>query len=398
MRFEFFLSRKLSQKKEGFVSLITKLAFVGIFLGVASLITVMSVMNGFKEELMRQLIGMKGHGIIYQASGIHNYPNVIATLPKEITLALPVIEEPTLMIHHGQYHGVMLYGHDPQRLIQHQYFREGMKSGNIKSLNQKDTILIGTRLAEEFNLKVGDRVKLLNPEGEETFFGMIPKERTFIIGGIFELGMREYDRRFVMTSIPTIQSFFTQEKNIHHIDIFTKTGRVDTLKVPFPLHVMALKHTDTTLFKALLVQKRVMFIILSLMLLIAVLNIVSSMTMLVKDKTKEIAILRSMGMKKNTVVIIFLMSGCMIGVAGTLSGILFGVLLSQNVNTMTQLIERAFHVQIFNPELYFFSHVPTMIAYQDILLVSGISLTFSLLATLYPAIRASRLDPAPVLR
>lgn len=398
MKFEFFLARKLSRHKEGFVSIITKLAFTGVFLGVAALITVMSIMNGFKEELMRQLIGMKGHVIVVHPGGISKPEPIMQELQqqKNVTLTLPVIEEPTLMVYDGRYHGVMLYGHDPHSLSQHQYFTESMKKGTVQNLQKENTVLIGKGLAEEFDLHIGDSITLLNPEGEETLFGMTPKERQFEVGGIFELGMREYDRRFIFTSISSMQSFYN--KPVGHIDVFTKTHDAKGIHLPYPYRVVEWKHSDSMLFKALMVQKNVMFIILSLMLLIAVLNIVSSMTMFVKDKTKVIAILRSMGMQRKNVLNVFLMSGCMIGVTGTALGTILGVFISRYVNNITQFIEKTFHVIIFNPELYFLSHLPSIIAYKDIALVCFVSLSFSLIATLYPAIRAARLDPAPVLR
>lgn len=400
MRLEFFLAKKLSQKKDGFVSLITKLAFTGIFLGVAALIIVMSVMNGFKEELMRQLIGMKGHVIVYQHGAVRDYPLVVQALSKNknVTLVLPVIEEPTLLIKNDRYHGVMLYGHDPLQLNKHKYFTENMKIGHIADLQQENTVIIGTRLAEEYHLRMGDTLTLLNPQGEETLFGMTPKERDFKIVGLFELGMREYDKRFIFTSLSTMQNFFNFKDKVSYIDIFTKTGDATGVNAPSRCHLLEWKHADATLFKALNVQKNVMFVILALMLLIAVLNIVSSLTMFVKDKTKEIAVLRSIGMQRSRVLLIFLISGCMIGVVGTLLGALFGVFVSQYIDPLTQLIESTFHVTLFNPELYYLSHLPSIIAYRDIAYVCSVSLVFSLLATLYPAVSAARLDPAPVLR
>jgi len=400
MRFEFFLARKLSQKKEGFVSLITKLAFTGIFLGVTALIIVMSVMNGFKEELMRQLIGMKGHAVVFQHGGVTSYKEVMTKLSENenVTLALPVIEEPTLLIKNDQFHGVMLYGHDPALLSKHAYFTESMRQGRILDLDKENTAIIGARLAEEYRLKVGDTLTLLNPQGEETIFGITPKERDFEIVGIFELGMREYDRRFIFTSLSTIQHFFYKPETVHHIDVFTKTGDAAGIDLGRPYHVLDWQHTDSMLFKALLVQKNVMFIILALMIIIAVLNIVSSLTMFVKDKTKEIAILRSIGMQRRGIRTVFLMSGCMIGISGTFFGVCVGVFVSQYINQITQFVERTFHVTIFNPELYFLSQLPSIVAYKDIFYVCLMSLGFSFLATLYPSVRASRLNPAPVLR
>ncbi|USO02081.1 MAG: lipoprotein-releasing ABC transporter permease subunit [Alphaproteobacteria bacterium] len=400
MQLEFFLARKLSRRKEGFASLITKLAFSGIFLGVTALIIVMSVMNGFKEELMRQLIGMKGHVVVFKHGGVDQYEDILEQLTrnKNVTLALPVIEEPTLLIKNDQFHGVMLYGHDPESLRKHAYFKDNIKQGSIADLQDDNTVMIGSRLAEQYNLTVGDTLTLLNPQGEETIFGITPKERDFKIVGIFELGMREYDRRFIFTSLATMQQFFYQPDMVHHIDVFTKTGDATGVHMERPYHVLDWQHTDSTLFKALLVQKNVMFIILALMIVIAVLNIVSSLTMFVKDKTKEIAILRSMGMQRSGVRNIFLLSGSMIGVSGTFLGACVGVFVSQYINQITQFIERVFHVKIFNPELYFLSQLPSVVAYQDIFYVCLMSLGFTFLATLYPSVKASKLEPAPVLR
>ena len=187
-------------------------------------------------------------------------------------------------------------------------------------------------------------------------------------------------------------------KPVGHIDVFTHTHDDQSISLPYPYRIAQWKHSDATLFKALMVQKNVMFLILSLMLLIAVLNIVSSMTMFVKDKTKVIAILRSMGMQQKNILSLFIMSGCIIGISGTAVGTILGVVVSLHINAITQFLEKTFHIVIFNPELYFLSHLPSMLAYKDIALVCFVSLVFSLLATLYPAMRAAKLDPAPILR
>lgn len=408
MKLELFIASRFTKKRDGFISLISFLAFIGVFLGVGALIIVMSVMNGFRQELMNQLIGMKGHVVIQNTNeDFTNYKEVIEKLKKnpQVSLTLPTIEQPTILIQNDHYNGVMLYGHDINSLKQHNFLTSKIKEGTLEGLRQSNQIMIGKRLAETYNVGVGDKLTLMNPQGEETLFGLTPKERDFTVAAIFELGMREYDKRFIFASLDTLQDFLNYKNNISHIDIFTippeNTGNIiyQYLEPDFPnLRILEWKHADSTLFRALNVEKNVMFIILSLMILIAVLNIISSLVMLVKDKTREIAILRTIGMPRSGIIKIFFISGSILGISGTLCGIIFGITFSYYIEPIRLFLERLFQTTLFNPEVYYLSQLPSIVNLKDVILISSISLSCSLLASIYPAIKGSKVEPGVELR
>ena len=391
-----------SPKNDGFISLISTLSFVGIMLGVAALIIVTSVLNGFRTELMQQLIGIKGHLLIYPTGPVkmETLLKRLDTIPA-VTRALPVSENPTIMSTNGRFTGVIVFGHDPDRLRHHSYFSSKIKQGSLQALKKDDTVLIGIRMAEEYNLQLGDQITLITPSQDESILGTITKERNFTVVGIFDLGMREYDKRFVFTSLENAQSFY--ETGPSHIEVFTNPPehmdkKIAAALADFKVDVLDWEHTNAPALKALNIEKNVMFIVLTLIIMIAVLNIVSSLVMLVKDKTKDIAILRTMGMSQQSIGCIFLINGITIGVLGTLCGFVIGIAFVKNIDTIRLLIERILGTQLFSAEAYGINQLPALLNWTDVALVCGLSVSCSILASLYPSLRAARLDPVQILR
>ncbi len=391
-----------SPKNDGFISLISALSFVGIMLGVAALIIVTSVLNGFRSELMQQLIGIKGHVYVYPTGAV-NLNQVLEKLDHLpfVTQAMPVSETPTIMSSHGRFNGVIVFGHDPSRLKQHKYFNSKVINGSVLNLKKEDTVLIGIRMAEEYNLQMGDYITLIYPSQDESVLGTITKERNFKIVGIFDLGMREYDKRFVFTSLENANSFY--EMGPSHIEVFTKPPEGMTPKIvkalsEFKVDVQDWGHANAPALRALHIEKNVMFIVLTLIIMIAVLNIVSSLVMLVKDKTKDIAILRTMGMSQHAIGRIFLINGMTIGVLGTLCGFILGILFVHNIETIRLFVEHILGTQLFSAEAYGINQLPALLNWTDVSLICGLSVSCSILASFYPSWRAARLDPVRILR
>lgn len=391
-----------SPKSDGFISLISTLSFVGIMLGVAALIIVTSVLNGFRTELMQQLIGIKGHVHIYPTGPVkmENLLKKLDAMPG-VTHVLPISENPTIMSSNGRFNGVIVFGHDPARLQKHKYFSGKIAQGSIAALRKDDSVLIGIRMAEEYGLHIGDQITLMHPSQDESVLGTITKERNFTVVGVFDLGMREYDKRFIFTSLDNVQSFY--ETGPSHIEVFTNppehmSKKIEAGLTDFNVEVLDWEHTNAPALKALNIEKNVMFIVLTLIIMIAVLNIVSSLVMLVKDKTKDIAILRTMGMSHQSIGKIFLINGITIGVFGTLCGFVIGILFVENIDTIRLFIERILGTQLFSAEAYGINQLPAILDWKDVSLICGVSVSCSVLASLYPSLRAARLDPVQILR
>lgn len=390
--------------------MIAFLSFLGILLGVASLVIVTSVMNGFRQELIKQLIGMRGNAIArhYKGKDMKNYEkttNLLSEHPK-VKLALPLIEQPTALAQENRYQPTIVYGHDISRLKQHKFLSNKITDGTMDNLNEQDTVMIGKRLAEKFDLGIGDTVTLISQNAQDSMLDVIVNYRDFKIVAIFELGMRQHDTNFIFTSLANAQDFFNYENSITNIEIFTRgqehIGK-ELQKYLFDNNIKSIQtldlyESDSSLYKALNIEKNVMFVILTLMVIIASLNIISGLIMLVKDKNQDIAILRTLGISRATIIKIFFINGAAIGVLGTIGGVSLGLLFTWNIEAIRGLIERLLGTTLFSPEVYYISSLPVAVNINDILMICGISLSLSLLATLYPAIKASRLNPVQILR
>lgn len=396
-------------KKEGAVSVIAFLSFIGIMLGVAALIIVMSVMNGFREELLNSILGFNGHiGISAKsARGIPDYDPFLERIKtlESINSVTPLVQRQAMLSANGVAAGALVHGIKKQDLLDRKVVADNIRMGALDHFTMGEpTIAIGRRLAEQFNLYVGDRVTLTSPEGNSTAFGSIPKMRSFRVTAVFEVGMRDFDAGVVFIPLDQAQSFFNYDESISGFEIFVKNPRAVTdttrkLELYFPqLRVLDWQQANNQFVSSLNVERNVMFIILTLIILVASLNIISSLIMLVKDKTQDIAILRTMGATRKNVMKIFFLTGSMIGVLGTGVGAILGLLFAINIESIRQAIESWIGTDLFNAEVYFLSQLPSKVDSFEVVMVVVIALVLVFLSSIVPAWRASRLDPVESLR
>lgn len=410
-----FFERKVAfrylraRRQEGFISVIAGFSFLGITLGVATLIIVMAVMNGFREKLLSQMIGFNGHMGIYAVSpkGLMDYQDLIGllkTIPGIKSLN-PMVERQAMVIQKGQAAGAMAYGIRQEDLEARRLISSNIIFGTLDQFNRENAIVIGKRMAEKFHVMPGDTLMLVSPQGTATAFGTVPRMRQFSVAAIFEVGMYLYDSNAVFIPMATAQKFFQLGKAVTNIELFIDNpDHVDLIReridpyIGNGLRVQDWQEANAPYFTALEVERNVMFIILTLIIVIASFNIISSLIMLVKDKSRDIAIMRTMGATRGMILRIFFLSGASIGVAGTLGGVALGLLFALNIETIRGLIQKLTGAELFSAEIYFLSQLPARVDAGEVAGVVLMSLALSFLATLYPAWRAARLDPVEALR
>ncbi len=396
-----------AKRQESFISVIAGFSLVGIALGVATLIIVMSVMNGFRQELVGRILGLNGHLNVFAAQGsIPDYDyqtSLIQGLPG-ITSVIPVIEGQALITHNGSATGAVVRGVAPSDLQKKKLLYDAVdreQRANFKDNN----ILIGVELARRLNLRIGDVLTLISPKPKNTPFGSMPRSKAFRIGGIFDVGMFEYNSSFIFMPLETAQLFFELPERASMLELTTDDPqKIDGQKALVQRRlgdghrVRDWKDNNTSFFGALQVERNVMFLILTLIILVAAFNIVSSLIMLVKDKSRDIAILRTMGANKGQVLRIFLITGASIGVVGTVAGSLLGILVTTNLDVIQKALEWLTQSKLFPAEIYFLSRLPAIIDWHEVITVIVMALVLSFGATLYPAWRAAKLDPVEALR
>ena len=398
-----------ARRKEAFISVIAGFSFLGIMLGVATLIIVMAVMNGFRTELISRILGVNGHMIVQPIdSPLDNY----AALAKKfsavpgVTMALPLVEGQTLASgKDGAGTGALVRGIRPEDLKQLKAISGNIKSGDATAFDNGEGVLIGSRMASQLGLTAGDQITLMSPEGDVTPMGVNPRIKAYTVSGIFEIGMSEYDSSIIYMPLEESQLYFNAEGIVQSIELFVANpDDVDDLRPKLEeaaerqIFITDWRQRNQTFFSALQVERNVMFMILTLIVLVAALNIISGLIMLVKDKGSDIAILRTMGATSGSIMRIFFMTGAAIGTAGTFAGVVLGVIVCLNVESIRQFFSWISGTTLFNPELYFLSQLPADMNAGETVTVVVMALTLSFLATIVPAWRASRLDPVQALR
>jgi lipoprotein-releasing system permease protein len=398
-----------ARRKEAYISVIAGFSFVGIMLGVATLIIVMAVMNGFRDELMVRILGINGHIIMQPMDKPFDDFAALARrveAVKGVRLAVPLVEGQTLASGRtGAGTGALVRGISGGDLAKFPLVAGNVKLGTLKDFDGSGGVAIGTRMAENLGLSVGDRITLVSPQGDVTPFGVTPRVKSYPVVAIFEIGMSEYDSSIVFMPLSQAQLYFNSEGTVQSIEIFVDNpDNVDALKTSIAsaadqqVFLTDWRQRNETFFSALNVERNVMFMILTLIVIVAALNIISGLIMLVKDKGHDIAILRTMGATQGAILRIFLMTGSAIGLAGTLAGFILGVIVCINIEGIRQFFSWVSGTQLFNPELYFLSQLPARMDFGETTTVVVMALGLSFLATLFPAWRAARLDPVEALR
>jgi lipoprotein-releasing system permease protein len=408
-RFEWMLSARYlrAQRKEGFISVIAGFSFLGIMLGVATLIIVMSVMNGFRKDLLDKILGLNGHILIQPLeTPLTDWKDLaerIGQVPG-IRLAAPVVDGTALASNSGA-SGVLVRGIRADDLNKLTSIASNIKQGSIEGFDESQGVAIGQRLADQLSLHAGDAITLVAQHGAVTPMGIMPRIKKYRVTAIFEIGMSEYDASMVFMPLAEAQTYFNRNKDVTALEIFTTDPtRIDHFRKAVmeaaerPVLLVDWRQRNSTFFNALQVERNVMFLILTMIVLVAALNIVSGLIMLVKDKGSDIAILRTMGASRGSIMRIFLITGAFIGVVGTLVGFVVGLLVCLNIESIRQFLSWLTRTDLFPRELYFLSKLPAEIDLGETTAVVIMALTLSFMATLYPSWRAARLDPIEALR
>lgn len=398
-----------SRRKETVISVIASISFLGIMLGVATLIVVMAVMNGFRAELLTRILGVNGHLIVQPLDmPLEDYAQVAGRINgvPGVKYAIPLIDGQVLAQGNvGGGTGALVRGIRGEDLGKITIVANNIKEGSIVGFDIGEGVAIGSRMAENLGLVLGDTITLISPEGDITPLGTTPRMKGYPVTAIFEVGMSEYDSSIVYMPFSEAQLYFNMDGRAQTIEIYADNpDNIDALKPKVeeaaqrPISLVDWRQRNKTFFDALQVERNVMFMILTLIVLVAALNIISGLIMLVKDKGHDIAILRTMGATRSAILRIFLMTGAAIGVVGTIAGVLLGIVICLNVERIRQFFSWLANERLFNPELYFLSQLPARMDAGETISVVLMALALSFLATLFPAWRAARLDPVEALR
>ena len=409
-RFEWMLAGRYlrSSRREAFISVIAGFSFIGIMLGVATLIIVMAVMNGFRTELISKILGLNGHVILQPTdTKLTDYAEVaqrVGAVPG-VKSAIPLVEGQALASGTTTSSGVLVRGIRQQDLPKVGGIYNNIRLGTLDNFDQSGGVAIGTRLATQLGLSLGDKLTLVTPRGSVTPMGVTPRIKAYPVVAIFEIGMSEYDSTFVIMPFADAQVYFNLEDEASAVEIYLNNAdMVDTLRPAIEnaanrqVLLTDWQQRNATFFSALEVERNVMFLILTLIVLVAALNIISGLTMLVKDKGHDIAILRTMGATRGAILRVFFITGASIGTVGTLAGLALGVVVNLNIESIRQFLSQLTRTELFSPELYFLSQLPAEMNMRETITVIVMALALSFLATLYPAWRAARLDPVDALR
>lgn len=409
-KFEFFIALRYlrSKQKEGFISVTSWFSLIGIMLGVATLIIVMAVMNGFRNELLSHILGMNNHITVSGYSReIKNFDNLVTKIKavEGVEFAQAMINEKAMVTHNGGATGALVIGMRYEDLVDKKLISDNIQLGKLENLKDPNTITIGIQLARNMGVKVGDEINLISPQANSTFIGMIPRFKSYEVGAIFEVGMYEYDNTAIFMPLASAQKFFRYPDSVNSIGVLlddANTAPSKKLEMSKQIgkfyYLSDWQDSNAQLFNALDVERNVMFLILTLIILIAAFNIISSMIMLVHDKSRSIAILRTMGASRSSIMKVFFLCGISIGLMGTILGAILGISFAYNIKTIQHYLEDILGNKLFDPVVYFLSELPADVNNQEVISVIIIALFMSFMATLYPAWKASKQHPAQALR
>lgn len=397
-----------ARKGDRFISIIAGFSLVGICLGVAVLIIVMSVMNGFREELVDRMLGTNGHAWVAGYGGkLADYQDIRNRISKldGVVQTNAVIQEGAMVMNKGRNDGALIRGMEVDTFINHQMIKDNIKFGKLEDFDIVNSVAMGTRLAQRLGLKVGDTVSILSGKGASTPFGTAPRMAGFQVVALFEVGVYDFDNKLVFMPLEDAQRYFKMGDNVTGIEIFTEDPeKIDDIMPQIASIVEGRgvvsdwRMQNASFYSALEVERNVMFLILTLIIIIAAFNVITSLIMMVKEKSRDIAILRTMGAGQGSIMRIFMIAGASVGVIGTGLGFLLGVLIIANLKTIQHWIESMIGAELWNPEIRFLTEIPASMDVAEVLLVIAMSLALSFLATLYPSWRASRIDPVETLR
>ncbi len=404
-----------SKRKDGFISIITLLSFIGITLGVATLIVVMSVMNGFREEMLSKILGMNGHITVvnnFSSDNIKGYKDLkdkIENFKSEkikVISAIPLVESQIMTSNENNSIGTVLRGithYDMQKI---KPLINGIYGKFDKNKFTDGEILIGATLARKLGVSIGDELTLANANGNITAFGTMPRVSSYIVGGIFKTGMSSYDANYIYMDLNEAQNFLNLKDTVNFIEVFLDSAdkasfaaKILENEITKPYYMaISWQNQNSSFVSALNVEKNVMFLILTLIILVASFNIISSLVMLVKDKSFDIAILKTIGTTKGSIMKIFILAGCIIGITGTIGGGTLGLLISNNIESVRQFFQSLTGTKLFPEEVYFLSTLPSKVDTAEVIWVLSMSIIISILATIYPAKKAASQDPINTLR
>ena len=396
-----------ARRQEGFISVIAIFSLTGIALGVATLIVTMAVMNGFRAELLGRILGFNGHINVYAAQGsLTGYDDFAAQVRKlpGIVSATPTIQGQVMSTAGSQSSGALVRGLSLDDLKAQALIANNLSPGAIDNFKDNN-VIIGYRLAQTLGIKTGDSITLISPQGSATVFGTVPRIKSYTVAGTFNVSMYEFDNAFIFMPMDTAQTYFNIDKAVTSIEV--KVADPDQVRLydreifnalGGKVKIFDWQQSNLSFFNAVEVERNVMFLILTLIILVAAFNIISSMIMMVKDKGRDIAILRTMGATRGSILRIFILAGASVGFIGTFLGFVVGVEFATHIEAIRQFIQSIIGTDLFSAEIYFLTQIPARVDPYEVGAVVAMAFGLSFLATIYPAWRAAQLDPVEALR
>jgi len=398
-----------ARRQEGFISVIAGFSFLGILLGVATLIIVMAVMNGFRKELFNKILGLDGHVVVYKI-GTDEFPDYDAVAKRlegiaGVKHAVPLVEGQVIASTPAQALGGKVRGLSEDGMRALPLISNNIRAGMLDGFDSQDGIAIGVRLSQLLRVNVGDSITLVSPRGATTPFGTAPRIKAYRIAALYEMGMAEFDRSMIFMPLGEAQRFFNKGASVDVLEVIVEdpenvgqyVAAMKAAGIP-SMHYVDWRQRNESFFTVLEVERNMMFIILSIIVLVAAFNIISGLMMLVKDKGRDIGILRTMGASQGSVMRVFLITGASIGVVGTLGGCILGILFCWRIDEIRQFVAWLTQTRLFDADVYYLTKLPADLNWRTTAAIVGMALVLSVLATLYPSWRASRLDPVEALR